>query len=122
LIYEQSNDPRLHEITVTGVDVNRDTSRAEVYYSMMGSPEERAEVQAALEGAAGWLRASMAPTLRLRKLPELIFIYDPSLERGARIDELLSELHEEEETEDEDGSQTAGAGPVDTGDELTGEE
>jgi ribosome-binding factor A len=96
LLLEQSNDPRLAVVTITDVSVNRDTTRAEVYFSIIGTPEEIATVQQVLDGAAGWLRKEMAPTLRLRNLPALAFIYDPSLAHGARIEELLHQLQEED--------------------------
>lgn len=104
LLLEQSNDPRLSEVTITDVSVNRDTTRAEVYFSIIGTDEEIEETQVALNGAAGWLRRQMAPTLRLRNLPNLVFVYDPSLAHGARIEELLQELHEEEDTYERDES------------------
>lgn len=97
LLLEQSNDPRLSEVTITDVSVNRDTTRAEVYFSIIGTPEEIAQTGEALNGAAGWLRKEMAPTLRLRNLPELTFIYDPSLAHGERIEALLQQFHEEED-------------------------
>lgn len=90
LLLEQSNDPRLSEVTITDVSVNRDTTRAEIYFSIIGTAEEIAAVHQALEGASGWLRSQMAPSLRLRNIPKLAFIYDPSLAHGARIEELLS--------------------------------
>ncbi len=102
LLLRESNDPRFAQVTITDVSVNRDTTRAEVYFSILGDPEEVAEVEAALNGASGWLRRQMAPTLRLRNLPELIFIYDPSLAHGARIEALLQKLHEDGEIGDED--------------------
>ena len=89
LLLEESNDPRLTDVTITDVDVNRDTTRAEVFYSIIGSADEIAEIQVVLDGAAGWLRNEMAPTLHLRNLPRLVFTYDPSLAHGARIEELL---------------------------------
>ena len=113
LLLEESKDPRLAAITVTDVEVTRDTSRAEIYYSIMppmveegGTSDfdtldeekwekEKAEIQEALEGAAGWLRAELAPNLRLRHVPELVFTYDDSLEHGARIEALLRALREE---------------------------
>ncbi|MGC9399986.1 MAG: ribosome-binding factor A [Anaerolineae bacterium] len=113
LLLEESKDPRLAGVTITDVEVSRDTSRAEVYYSIIPpvteeegtsdfdpSPEqdwkeEKAAVQEALEGAKNWLRAQLAPTLRLRHVPELVFIYDDSLEHGARIEALLRKLEEE---------------------------
>ena len=102
LLFEQSNDPRLAEVTITDVSINRDTTRAEVYFSIIGTAEEIEETAAALNGAAGWLRKQMAPTLRLRNLPELIFIYDPSLAHGARIEALLQELNQDEEDQVDD--------------------
>ncbi len=96
LLLRESKDPRLSMVTITDVVVNRDTTRAEVYYSIIGTPEELAEVQVALEKAAPWLRAEMKPTLRLRHIPQLVFIYDPSLERGERIESILTQLQQEE--------------------------
>lgn len=98
----EANDPRLMSVTITDINVNRDTTRAEVYYSIIGTEDELAEVQVALTGASGWLRSEMAPTLRLRNLPHLVFIYDPSLEHGERIDALLEELHDDDDHDDED--------------------
>jgi ribosome-binding factor A len=101
LLFEQSNDPRLAEVSITDVSVNRDTTRAEVYYSIIGSMEDIEETQAALNGAAGWLRGKLAPTLRLRNVPQLVFIYDPSLEHGSKIDAILQQYHQEETTEND---------------------
>ena len=95
LFIEESHDPRLENVTITDVVVNRDTTRAQIFYSIIGTAEDIAVTQTALDGAAGWLRNEMAPTLRLRNLPQLVFIYDPSLAHGARIEELLHELHVE---------------------------
>ncbi|HHE72216.1 MAG TPA: 30S ribosome-binding factor RbfA [Chloroflexi bacterium] len=95
LLLEESNDPRFSAVTITDVSVNRDTTRAEVYFSIIGTPEEIAETQAALNHAAGWLRSKLAPTLRLRNIPQLIFIYDPSLAHGERIDALLHQFQHE---------------------------
>ncbi|MGC9521847.1 MAG: 30S ribosome-binding factor RbfA [Anaerolineae bacterium] len=111
LLLEESNDPRLAGVTITDVSVNRDTTRAEVYFSIIGDSEEIAEVEAALNGAAGWMRQQMAPTLRLRNLPELVFIYDPSLAHGARIEALLQQLHEDGEIDDEDTNAPGHAEP-----------
>lgn len=100
LLLEQSHDSRLSDVTITDVSVNRDTTRAEIYYSIIGSDADVAEVQKALVGAAGWLRGEIAPTLRLRNIPELIFIHDTSLETGERIDQLLDAWREGKEDND----------------------
>ncbi len=92
ILLEESNDPRLSRITLTGVEINRDTTRAVVYYSLVGSADEVVETQRALDKAAGWLRNSLVPVLRLRNIPQLVFRYDPSLAQGAHIEELLQRL------------------------------
>ena len=102
LLTEEIHDPRLLDVTVTDVAVNRDTTRAEIYYSIYDEAEDMAEIQAALDGAAGWLRRRMASALRLRNVPELVFIYDPSLAHGAKIDALLHQLRQEEDNKDYD--------------------
>ncbi|HQE91800.1 MAG TPA: 30S ribosome-binding factor RbfA [Anaerolineae bacterium] len=99
LLLEESNDPRLADVTITDVVVNRDTTRAEVFYSIIGSADEIAATQTVLDGAAGWLRNEMAPTLRLRNVPRLVFTYDPSLAHGARIEELLQQQWPEHSAE-----------------------
>ncbi len=102
LLMEQSNDPRFSEVTITDVNVNRDTTRAEIYFSIIGTAEEIAEIESALNNAAGWMRSQLAPTLRLRSVPQLVFIYDPSLAHGARIEALLQELSEDNPDDDSD--------------------
>lgn len=102
LFLEESQDIRLNEVTITDVTVNRDTTRAEVYYSLIGTEDDIAKMQVVLDGASGWLRAQMAATLRLRNIPKLVFVYDPSLEHGARIEVLLEQLHDEDDAEDDE--------------------
>ncbi|HOT93518.1 MAG TPA: 30S ribosome-binding factor RbfA [Anaerolineae bacterium] len=102
LLLEESNDPRLANVTITDVVVNRDTSRAEVFYSIIGSADEIAEIQNVLDGAAGWLRSEMAPSLRLRNVPKLVFTYDPSLAQGARIEALLQQERHRQDLETPD--------------------
>jgi len=114
LLMAESSDPRLTDVTITDVSVNRDTTRAEVYYSIIGTQDEIMEVQAALDGAAGWLRGKMAPALRLRNLPQLVFIYDPSLAHGARIEEILNQLHNEDAQPDDPDENTIEYGETDS--------
>ncbi|TFG72740.1 MAG: 30S ribosome-binding factor RbfA [Anaerolineales bacterium] len=99
LLIEHSNDPRLNEVTITDVNTNRDTSRAEIFYSIIGTPEDIDAIQTVLENAAGWMRSQLAPALRLRNVPQLVFIYDPSLENGDRIEALLQDLIPQEKNE-----------------------
>ena len=92
LLERKVNDPRLEMVTITEVAVTPDAVRADVHFSVLGGPEVQAEAQAGLESAAGWLRRELGRRLRLRKTPELVFHYDPSLERGEHIVSILDEL------------------------------
>jgi ribosome-binding factor A len=105
LLERKINDPRLEMVTITDVVVTPDVVRANVHYSILGGAEVQAEAQAGLESAAGWLRRELGRRLRLRNTPQLVFHYDPSLERGEHIASILDELGlgEEEEHSTEAG-------------------
>lgn len=88
-------DPRLIDnfVSITRAEVAADLKVARVYFSVMGDGKA---AKKALEGAVGKLRHHLAVTLNLRITPELLFYEDGSIEHGARIAELLSEIKKEE--------------------------
>ena len=90
-------DPRVGFVTITGVDVSPDLRHAVVFYTAMGEEKERKATSAGLRSAAGRLRSAIGREIRLKFLPDLEFREDRSMERGERIDELLRELHREDE-------------------------
>jgi ribosome-binding factor A len=92
LLARKTNDPRLQMVTITDVTVTQDAVRADVRFSVLGGDEAQAEAQAGLNSAAGWLRHELSQRLRLRNTPQLVFHYDPSLERGEHIADILDEL------------------------------
>ncbi|HEX5751938.1 MAG TPA: 30S ribosome-binding factor RbfA [Archangium sp.] len=89
-------DPRIGFITITGVKVSPDLKTARVYYSMMGSEQERKETQKGLEAAKGYIRREITEAVNLRVSPEVFFTFDESLERGDRIERLLREVKDKE--------------------------
>ncbi len=78
-------------ITVTGAEVTPDLKYAKIYYSVMGEFEEK-EVAKGLRSAAPFVRSRLAQSLNLRQTPEITFVYDRSVERGAHIADLLSSV------------------------------
>jgi ribosome-binding factor A len=92
LLQTQLNDPRLEGVTITRVKVTADTMRADVYYSVLGDEQARQTAAQGLESAAGRLRREIGARTRLRNTPALFFRWDPSLEHGDRIDQLLDQL------------------------------
>jgi ribosome-binding factor A len=92
---QRLKDPRVGFVTVTGVDVTRDLKRARVFYTAYGDEKARAASRAALRSATPHLRRTLGRQVRLKVLPELVFVVDPSIASGERIDELLGTISEE---------------------------
>ena len=92
LLQREVNDPRIEVmVSLTEVRLSADLSRARVFVSIMGSPEEKKVALAGLRSAAKFLRHELGDRLDMRQIPELTFVLDDSIERGAR---LLSLMHE----------------------------
>jgi len=96
-IREQLKDPRLGFLTITGVDINSDLTHATIHVSVLGSEEEQEQTMVALRRAKGLIKRDIGDWLRIRIVPDLTFKLDHSLERGARILELLRTLETEAE-------------------------
>jgi ribosome-binding factor A len=85
-------DPGVGFVTVTAVVTTTDLAQATVWISVLGSETQRARTLDALGRAHGVLQARVARELRLRRTPQLLFAYDPSVERGVRMTKLIDEL------------------------------
>ena len=85
-------DPRIGFVTVTGVRTSPDLRHAKVFVSVLGSERKRERSLAGLAAAHGVLQARVARELRLKRTPQLAFEYDPSVERGVRMTQLIDEL------------------------------
>lgn len=94
LLLREVRDPRVQRVTLTGVEVTPDLSFAKVFYSLLGSEQDRDQARAGLQKAAGFLRREVGRRLTLRTSPELRFHFDASLEQGQRIESLLRELQD----------------------------
>lgn len=94
-------DPRVQGklISVTHVEATPDLRYATVYISVL-EKDQSAEVLKGLKSAGGWLRRELGSAMLLRYTPELVFEEDTSIEKGARIFELLSQIEREERHED----------------------
>ena len=102
IVLNVMNDPRLAGVvSFTGAKISPDLSQANVYFSVLGDASRRKEVGIALRNAAGFLRRELAQRIVLKRMPELSFFYDESLERGGRIMQILQSL--EYSTEEGDG-------------------
>jgi ribosome-binding factor A len=91
LIRAEVKDPRVGLVTLTGVEVSSDYRHAKIFFTVLGDPEQVRVASQGLDHAAGFLRARLASSLRLRVMPELHFVYDESVARGARLSQLIDE-------------------------------
>lgn len=88
-------DSGLGFITVTAADLAPDLSLARIYYSVLGSDDDKKETAQALERAKPHIRRELARLKNLKKIPDLIFVFDESIERADRVYRLLNTLDEE---------------------------
>jgi ribosome-binding factor A len=93
LLRREIKDPRLSQfIAVTAVATSPDLRNAKVYISFISDEQQKQDALDALAGASNFFRKEMARTLRLRRIPELSFHWDNSIERGARIMNLIDDV------------------------------
>ena len=97
VLIRRVKDPRLDDITLTDVKVSPDLRHAKVYYSMLGNDERRAAAIVGLESARGFVKRELGKRLHLRRMPDIEFHFDGSLEYGSHIDRLLDDLEESDQ-------------------------
>jgi ribosome-binding factor A len=90
-------DPRIGFVTVTGVKASPDLRHARVFVSVLGSERKRERSLAGLSAAHAVLQARIASEMRLKRTPQLTFEYDPTVERGVRMSQLIDELAPDDE-------------------------
>lgn len=95
LIRREMKDPRVELVTVTGVEVSGDLRHATVHVRTLRDDPPVEEAIAGLRSAEGFLRGKLGRELRIRRIPELTFEADRTLERARRIEALLDEVADE---------------------------
>src|SRR5690606_3854957 len=108
LLQFEVRDPRIGTVTITDVEASPDLYHAKVFFSVMGSDEERDSAAEGLRAAAGFLRTEIGRRLHIRRAPELHFTYDDTLKHAMHIEQLLKEARASSgaamQQDDEDGA------------------
>jgi len=100
LLRRQVKDPRLGNfIAITSVSTSSDLRHAKVFVSRIGNEEEKQEMLSVLAAASGFFRNELAKRLRLRRIPELSFQRDDSIERGEYLLKIIDEVSTDSRTE-----------------------
>jgi ribosome-binding factor A len=98
IIEREIHDPRVGLTTVTAVKVSPDLGHAKIFVSSLGNEDEHKKTLQGLKSAAAFIRRSLSQRLHhLRKIPELTFAYDESVEQGMLIERLLDDIKPEHE-------------------------
>lgn len=87
-------DPKIGFITITDVTVTGDLSIAKVYVSFLGQKAREEAGMKALDRSKGFIRSELAKRMTIRKVPQLIFLIDDSLEKGNKIERIIFDMHQ----------------------------
>ncbi len=93
LLAREVHDPGLGFVTITRVQLTGDLQQARVFYTVLGDEKGRRQSDRTLHRALPFLRRQIGARLRLKRVPELQFIYDESIAGQDRIEQLINELH-----------------------------
>ena len=98
IVEREIQDPRVHFVTMTRVKVTPDLGHARVFITVLGTDEERKKALQGLRSAASFVKRSLAKRLHhLRRIPDLIFEYDETIEKDMRLEQLLEQIKTEPE-------------------------
>ena len=95
IIRTEVKDPRVGFFTITRVDIGPDLRSATAMVSVLGTDKERADTLEALRSAAGYIRRQLKSRLRMRQVPEVVFVDDRSMEHAQEIAAALKVLERE---------------------------
>jgi len=112
ILQNDLKDPRLGMVTCTRVDLTNDLRHAKVYVSVLG--EDKDDSMQALKSATGYVRRILAKRLGLRVSPEIVFVFDPSVEYSIRLEGLIEETKRRSPLPEPDPPDDGDAGPDDS--------
>ncbi len=102
LVTGQISDPRLEDLYITDVTVDREYSYANIFVSALGGKDSTEEIMKGLEHASGFLRSALSQRIQLRTFPQLRFYWDETPENAERIERLIDSLSEGNSTSDDE--------------------
>lgn len=95
IIHQDIKDKDIGFVTITDVRITNDLSFAKIYITSLD--DNREKVLSALNKASGFIRTLLCDRVKIRKMPEIHFVYDDSIEYGKKIDEIIERINNEKE-------------------------
>lgn len=99
LLVKGLKDPRIGFVTITAVEMTPDLHLARVFFTVMGDEQQRRESAAGLKSSTPFLRRELGKHLRMRYVPDLLFVYDSSIDYGNRIEALIQQIHRDDSSD-----------------------
>ena len=97
-IFQTLRDPRLQAIiSITRIQTSDDLSHAKVYISVLGSSKQKTEATECLNAASGYIRKELRGVVSLRRIPDLSFSIDDSMEKAEAIQRMMDDFSTEEQ-------------------------
>ena len=93
IIHNEIKDKEVGFVTITEVRITNDLSFAKVYITTLN--DNREKVLATLNKASGFIRTMLCDKVKIRKMPEIHFVYDESIEYGKKIDDIIERINNE---------------------------
>ena len=91
IIHRDIKDEVIKSVTITEVRITNDLSFAKVYFTSL--EEDKKQVKLALEKASGFIRSELCNNVKIRKMPELNFVYDESIDYGNKIESIIKRIN-----------------------------
>lgn len=98
MLQRDIKDPRIGFVTIMDVEVAPDLSHATVYFTVFGSEDEKSESLQGLQSTASYMRREMGRRLHLKRIPQLHFRYDKTTDKGAHMEDIFSQIKEEDQS------------------------
>jgi len=97
IIHERVSDPRIGFVSITSVELTPDLKHAKIFASVLGDKSDREKTFEGLRSATSFIRGQLGNNLKLRYVPEILFVYDKSIESGSRVLAIMNKLNREAE-------------------------
>lgn len=93
IIHDEVKDNNVKMVTITDARITNDLSFAKIYFTTLD--DDRKKVLDALNKASGFIRSKLCEKVEIRKMPELSFVYDESIEYGKKIEDIIERINNE---------------------------
>ena len=95
ILHDEVKDKDVKFVTITEVRITNDLSFAKVYFTSL--EDDKKKITDALNKASGFIRSSLCEKIEIRKMPEIHFVYDESVEYGKKIDDIIERINNEKQ-------------------------